>query len=116
MLLMSVVFHYHGLDQEEEELLDGYAKKFDAFEELKWANEFISKDYISAFDRARDYLKDSLLKMDNAIRVEFIHQVWAANNTKGYITEMEARAMIKLAKDWEVENDLLEIARIQPGQ
>jgi len=37
--------------------------------------------------------------------------VWKANNKKGYITEMEATAMLKLAKDWQVENELIEMVK-----
>jgi hypothetical protein len=56
LLLKSVIFHYHGLDEDEQKLLDETAKAYDAEEELKWANEFIANDYISAFERAREYL------------------------------------------------------------
>ena len=56
LLLKSVIFHYHGLDEDEQKILDETAKKYDADDELKWANEFIANDYISAFERAREYL------------------------------------------------------------
>ena len=46
-----------------------------------------------------------------AKRLEYLDQVWQANNKKGYITEMEATAMLKLAKDWHVENELIEMVR-----
>ena len=35
--------------------------------------------------------------------------VWQSNNLKGYVTEMEATAMLKLAKDWHVEKELVEL-------
>ena len=35
--------------------------------------------------------------------------VWQANNLKGYVTEMEATAMLKLAKDWNVQKELVEL-------
>jgi hypothetical protein len=35
--------------------------------------------------------------------------VWQSNNLKGYVTEMEATAMLKLAKDWNVERELIEL-------
>ena len=35
--------------------------------------------------------------------------VWESNNVKGYVTEMEATAMLKLAKDWNVEKELIEL-------
>ena len=56
LLLKSVIFHYHGLDEDEQKILDETAKKYDAEAELKWANEFIANDYISAFERANKTL------------------------------------------------------------
>ena len=38
--------------------LEETATRLDATQELKWALEFIAKDYITAFDRAREYLND----------------------------------------------------------
>jgi hypothetical protein len=35
--------------------------------------------------------------------------VWQSNNLKGYVTEMEATAMLKLARDWNVEKELIEL-------
>jgi uridine phosphorylase len=35
--------------------------------------------------------------------------VWEANNLKGFVTEMEATAMLKLAKDWGVEKELVNL-------
>ena len=37
LLLKSVIFHYHGLDEDEQKILDETAKQLDAQEELKWA-------------------------------------------------------------------------------
>jgi len=111
LLLKSVIFHYHGLDEDEQKILDETAKQLDAQDELKWANEFISKDYLSAFERAREYLNETIGNYDKTTRLEYLDQVWQANNKKGYITEMEATAMLKLAKDWHVENELIEMVR-----
>ena len=35
--------------------------------------------------------------------------VWESNNLKGYVTEMEATAMLKLARDWKVEKELVDL-------
>ena len=53
MLLKSLIFHYHGLDDDENKILTESAKAYDAIEELDWANAFIAEDYLSAFERAR---------------------------------------------------------------
>jgi hypothetical protein len=109
MLLKSVIFHYHGLDDEEKKDLDKTADELSAREEYQWALDFISEDYITAFDRARDYLNAIIGDYPKNKRIELINMVWQANNLKGYVTEMEATAMLKLAKDWNVQKELIEL-------
>ena len=109
MLLKSVIFHYHGLDEAERIDLEKTAVELDAAEEHKWANDFIGKDYITAFERAREYLNDIIADYPKDKRIELINMVWQANNLKGYVTEMEATAMLKLAKDWNVQKELIEL-------
>ncbi|HMP98887.1 MAG TPA: hypothetical protein PKC24_03835 [Cyclobacteriaceae bacterium] len=109
MLLKSVIFSYHGLDEEEKQDLKETAAKIDAEEELQWAMDFIALDYFTAFDRARQHLNTVIGDYPREKRTEFIEMVWEANNLKGYVTEMEATAMLKLAKDWNVENELMDM-------
>jgi hypothetical protein len=111
LLLKSMIFHYHGLDEDEVQILERTAKELDAVNELKWANEFIATDYGTAFDRARAYLKDTLGQLKKDERLSYLNQVWKANYQKGYITEMEATAMLKLAKDWGIESELISMVR-----
>lgn len=109
MLLKSVIFHYHGLDEEEKNDLNKTANDLDAHEEYLWAQEFIAKDYLTSFERARDFLNDIIADYPKDKRIELINMVWQANNLKGYVTEMEATAMLKLAKDWNVQKELIEL-------
>jgi uncharacterized tellurite resistance protein B-like protein len=109
MLLKSVIFHYHGLDEEEKNDLDKTADELEAHKEYAWALDFIAEDYITAFDRARDYLNDIIGDYSKEKRIELINMVWQANNLKGYVTEMEATAMLKLAKDWNVQKELIDL-------
>jgi hypothetical protein len=109
MLLKSVIFHYHGLDEAEKDDLDQTAAELDAHDEYKWALDFIAEDYITAFERARDFLNDIIGDYPKDQRIELINMVWQANNLKGYVTEMEATAMLKLAKDWNVQKELIEL-------
>jgi uncharacterized tellurite resistance protein B-like protein len=111
LLLKSVIFHYHGLDEDEQQLLDEAAKRLDAQEELAWATAFISEDYYSAFDRAREYFLEVMMSLPESTRLEHLKMVWEANNQKGYISEMEAMAMLKLAKEWGVEHGLIKMIR-----
>jgi len=112
MLLYAIIFHYHGLDEDEEKILYRSAAELDAHEELNWAFEFIAQDYLSAFDRARTYMNKVMASIEKYKRLHFINLTWKANKEKGYITEMEATAMLKIAKDWDVDKDL--IGLIQP--
>jgi hypothetical protein len=109
MLLKSVIFHYHGLDEEERVILSESADRYDAHKELAWANEFIAEDYITSFERAREVLSMIITDYPKEKRIDFIRMVWESNNLKGYVTEMEATAMLKLARDWSVENELKEM-------
>ena len=109
MLLKAVIYHYHGLDELERKDLEETAEKIQAEEELKWALGFVAEDYITAFDRARTYLNDIIGDLTKEKRVELINMAWKSNNVKGYVTEMEATAMLKLAKDWNVEKELIDL-------
>jgi hypothetical protein len=109
MLLKSVIFHYHGLDDIEKDDLDKTSAELDAAPEYKWALDYISEDYVTAFDRARDYLNNIIGDYAKEKRIELINMVWKANNLKGYVTEMEATAMLKLAKDWNVQKEFVEL-------
>lgn len=109
ILLKAVIYHYHGLDELERKDLEATAEQLDAKTELAWALEFIAKDYITSFDRARAFLNDIIGDYEKDKRIELVQMVWQANNLKGYVTEMEATAMLKLAKDWNVEKELIEL-------
>ena len=109
MLLKSVIFYYHGLDEDERKDLENTADELQAHDEYQWALDFIGKDYITAFERAREYLNEIIADYPKERRIELINMVWQANNLKGYVTEMEATAMLKLAKDWNVQKELIEL-------
>ncbi len=102
MLLNSLIYHYHGLDAEEEELLQVTADKYDANEALTWANNFIAEDYISAFERSKNFLKPIFLTLPKEKAIAYLDEIWEGNYDKGYVTEMELSAMKQLAKDWKI--------------
>lgn len=109
LLLKSIIFQYHGLDEEEQLLLQSTAENLQAQEELEWAQNFIAQDYLTAFDRVRSYLIQTPMPKDK--KLHYMNLVWKANNEKGYITEMEAIGMLRLAKEWEIENELISLVR-----
>lgn len=107
MLLKAVIYYYHGLDEPERKDLEETAARLDAETEHRWAIEFIAKDYVTAFERARTYLNEIIGDYPKNQRIELINMVWQSNNLKGYVTEMEVTAMLRLAKDWNVEQELI---------
>ncbi len=107
LLLKSVIFHYHGLDEDEQEMLEETAKNIGGEKELQWAQNFITEDYYNAFERARDYLGKVMMTLDSQTRLSHLRMVWDANQKKGYVSELEAAAMLKLARDWEVETEFV---------
>lgn len=109
MLLKAVIYHYHGLDELEKDDLEITSRQLDAQPQFNWAMEFVAQDYITAFDRARAYLNDIIGDYPLDKRTELIQMVWESNNLKGYVTEMEATAMLKLARDWKVEAEFVQL-------
>ncbi len=108
MLLKSLIFHYHGLDDDEMVLLEKAANKYDAHNALTWANEFIAQDYLSAFERSEGFLLKVFSKLSEEDQLKHLAEVWEENHQKGYVTEMETTAMLKLAKDWQIELSFLQ--------
>jgi hypothetical protein len=109
LLLKSVIYYYHGLDEVEKKDLERASSELNGQEELTWALDFVAEDYITAFDRAREFLNNIIGDYPKEKRVSLIDMVWQSNNVKGYVTEMEATAMFKLARDWNVEKELVEL-------
>jgi len=108
LLLKSLIFHYHGLDHEEREMLEETASKLQAKEEMDWANKFIAEDYLSAFERSREFLSKIFSQMKESDRIKYLIEVWEETHKKGYVTEMETTAILTLSKDWQVEKAFLE--------
>lgn len=111
MLLKSLIFHYHGLDEDEEQLLQSSAERLGAVDGLKWANDFISNDYLSAFERSREFLSKVFNRMDADHRLMHLMEIWEENYEKGYVTEMETTGMLNLAKDWGIEMEFMKRIR-----
>ena len=111
LLLKAIIFLYHELTEEENKLLIETAKSINAENELEWALEFIHEDVYTAYERTRDFLNSALQGESKEQKIDYLYDVWLATNQKGYITEMEALAMIKLARDWSVESDFIKRVR-----
>ena len=111
LLLKMVIFNYHGLDKDERRILQETAENIGALEELKWAYDLIGDDYYATHDKVKDFFNSTLATFDKETKVSYLNMVWGSNIKKGYISEMEATAMLKLAKEWGVQKELLELVR-----
>lgn len=111
LLLKLVIFNYHGLDLQEKKILSDTAMKLEATEELAWAYEFSNQDPVTSFERARAFFANTVSTYDKEVRFSFIKSVWEDTQSKGYVSEIEAMSMLKLAKDWGVQKELLAMVR-----
>ena len=111
LLLKAAIFQHHGMNEDEQKILLEAAEKLEAIEEFNWVNAFISSDVYSAFERARQFLSEVAVDWDNDTKLSYLSSVWEATNKKGHITEIEATAMLKLAKDWKVQKELMALVR-----
>lgn len=111
LLLNLIIFNYHGLDESERLLLKELADKHDAQEELKWAYSMLGDDYFSSFESINIWFKDAVKDFDIERKLYFLTMVWEETVKKGYISEMEATAMLKIAHNWGIQKELLAIVR-----
>jgi len=102
VLLLLVIFYYHGLDEEEEDRLKRLGQDIGAEVELQWAYGFVAKDYVTSFERARDWMKGAAASFEDDAKLYILQSTWDANLEKGYVTEIETTALIRIAQDWNV--------------
>lgn len=92
-------------------MLEEASTRLSATEELQWANRFIAEEYLSAFERSREFFLKIFPGLSVEERLSYLTEVWEENHKKGYVTEMETTAMFTLAKDWGIEKEFLEIIK-----
>lgn len=111
LLLKLVIFNYHGLDDGERKILSETSVKIQGVEELKWAYEFLGDDFYANLDKAREFFHQTIATYDQETKLSYLNMVWDATKSKGYISEMEATGILKMAKDWGVQKELLTLIR-----
>lgn len=111
LLLHLIIFNYHGLDEGEKELLADLANQYGAEEELNWAYGMLGNDYYSAHEKIQTWFKDAIHDITAEKKLWYLSTVWQASVKKGFISEMEATAMLKIAHDWGIQKDLLNLIR-----
>ena len=111
LLLKSVILHHQGIDDDERRMMNETASDIDAQDELNWTQQFIQEDPPTAFERARVYLNELATQWDNPTKLEHLSRVWKSTSQKGNISEMEAMSILKLAKDWQMQQELINLVR-----
>ena len=111
LLLHLIIFNYHGLDKGEKELLADLANRYEAEEELNWAYSMLDNDYYSAHEKIQIWFKDAIYNITPEKKLWYLTTVWQASVKKGFTSEMEATAMLKIAHEWGIQKDLLNIIR-----
>lgn len=111
ILLKLIILSYHGLAGEEVTLLEETAENLEGKEELDWAKQFVRQDPYTSFDRAREYFNKTIATYEKETKLSYLNTVWEYANQKGYISEMEAMAILKFAKDWHVQKELLDLVK-----
>ncbi len=111
LLLKAMVFYHHGLNEEESRILRHTAEELGALAEMDWVTDFISIDVHTAFDRTRTHLNQLTAPWDNESKLHCLRLVWEAISRKGCITEMEATTILKVAKDWKLQRELMGMVR-----
>ena len=111
LLIKTLIFTYHGLNEEELELLDLTAQRINGRAELDWALEFVKSDEKTAFMRTKEFFEANFSEETTGIKLFILEETWIDNNKKGFITELEAVALLKFSKVLHVEKEFLSIVR-----
>lgn len=109
-VLLCSIFYYHDMEDSKQRILADFSLSLSGQKELDWASQFVKQDILSSFTRSRTEVRN-LLAADDKGRIEVLGEVWEATKKKGYITEMEANLMLGLARDWNMESDLINLVR-----
>lgn len=111
LLQKAVILQNQGLDAAEKKLLEATSLAINGSEELDWTFQFILQDSYTAFERARIYLNEVSQEWTREARLGHLNLVWQSVNEKGYISEIEATAILKMAKDWQMQRELINLVR-----
>ncbi|HEX8546003.1 MAG TPA: hypothetical protein VF691_03515 [Cytophagaceae bacterium] len=111
LLLKLVIFNYHGLNDDEKKILSETAAKIEGEAELEWAYGFVGDDFFASLDKAREYFSETIATYDTETKLSYLNMVWDSTKSKGYISEMEATGILKMAKDWGVQKELIVLIR-----
>ena len=107
LLLKAALFYYSGWGDKEEKLLLRKAREINGTTELNWVMSFIEKDIPSAQTRAQKKMCQIAKEISNEHRLTYLWENWEEGMRKGYLSNPEALYLLKIAKAWKVEKELL---------
>ncbi len=107
LLLLIIIFNYHGLSDVEQQILKETAASIDAQDELDWVKSFSKPSVDETYDKIKTYITECIQDYSTEKKLTVLTNVWDANMQKGYISEMEATAMLLLSKEWKVQKEFI---------
>lgn len=107
LLLLIIIFNYHGLSDVEQQILKETAASIDAQAELDWVKAFSKPSVDETYDKIKAYITECIKAYSTEEKLTVLTNVWDANMQKGYISEMEATAMLLLSKEWKVQKEFI---------
>ncbi len=107
LLLLIIIFNYHGLSDVEQQILKETASSMDAHDELDWVKAFSKPSVDETYDKIKQYINECIGGYSDEKKLSALTKVWDANMQKGYISEMEATAMLLLSKEWKVQKEFI---------
>lgn len=105
--LLVILFNYHGLSDIEQQILGETASKIEAVDELQWVKDYALPSVDITYDKIKAYINSALDNYTEAQKLTLLGNVWNTNMQKGYVSEMEATAMLMLAKEWKVQKEFI---------
>jgi len=111
LLLLIIIFNYHGLSEVEQQILHDTATVHDAFSELDWIREYAHPSIDDSYNKLKKYVNDTIGNLPVEKKCEYLNKVWDANQQKGHVSEMEATAMLMLSKEWQIQKEFISYIR-----
>jgi len=108
-MLLYTVLHYHDMEESGVKLIKELIAEHNASKEAAWADNFVTKDILSSLDRSKVEVLKLLALSDNNVRLGVLQGVWEGTKSKGYITEIETGLVLGLARNWNIEQDFIEV-------
>ncbi len=79
-------------------------------DDRRWAIEYVDQEPATAFARTAEFIAAQFKGMSQAEREAFLEDIWTADLApRGYVTEMQAMALLKMATGFGLQERLLKL-------